>query len=387
MLDSQLVSSVANHIEARRLQLVLDVRDLAVARAVNRRTDADAGRIGVVQVEPQGRHVIAREVEVARVRNVRGAARHVLAVGFELLFVALGLRVAQVGDEGPVPGEELVVPAGGEDLVFGLEQEVTRQRHAIQQIAAHDGVVGDLGIRKAWTGDGIVAQVHFQAARVVGLLALGVVQIEHRLVGIARAPLNRSHRTVAAVLTHVGADLHAIRDKQTVRHLGVIVEFVHGRIVRMPRLVRTGAFNRQRRLQMREAECDTEGVVEKLIDVGEAGAISLIVGIGAHVVLRIHLAAHVHHDRAIVHIERPRSPQVDRAREALTDQLCIGRLVDQHRAQQLRRILIELDAAVVTGAHLLTTVQQRAREAWVRTAQADCGSATFGALRREARQA
>ena len=68
-------------------------------------------------------------------------------------------------------------------------------------------------------------------------------------------------------------------------------------------------------------------------------------------------------------------------------ELRVRRLVDDHRAHELGRILVELDAAVVAGADLLASVEQRGRESGVGAAQADRRGAAFRALRRQARQA
>ena len=86
-------------------------------------------------------------------------------------------------------------------------------------------------------------------------------------------------------------------------------------------------------------------------------------------------------------IQRAYRAKIDRACKALADQSGIRSLVDEYRVQQLRRILVEFHAAIVAGADLLTTIQQRRGKTRIRSAQADGRGAAFGALRGQAGQA
>ena len=253
-------------------------------------------------------------------------------------------------------------------------------------VAPDDCVVADHQVR-IHRGRRVVAQVPFKAARVVGFLRLRVIKVEDVGERVAGLPLQRGHGSVAHILAHVRADLHAVRHDHSRGNAGVEIKIVHGPAVTVPRLVSADAFSGQRLVEAGVAEGDAEFVVGELIDVGEAGAIALVGGVGAEIVVRIALAADVEDDRAPAVVERALRPQIDGARETLADELRIGRLVDDDRAQQFGRVLVELDAAVVTGTHLLAPVEQCAGEGRIGAAQADCRGAAVGALRSEARQA
>ncbi len=137
---------------------------------------------------------------------------------------------------------------------------------------------------------------------------------------------------------------------------------------------------------MSVAKGEPDPPVRELIDVGEARPVALVVGIGTEVVVRIHLAADVQHDRPPAEVERTDGPQVDRAGEALTDELRVRRLVDDDLVDQFGRVLVEFDAAIVAGADLLAAIHQRIGKARIRAAQADRGRTTLGTLRGQARE-
>ena len=106
-----------------------------------------------------------------------------------------------------------------------------------------------------------------------------------------------------------------------------------------------------------DADHQAELAAGELIDVGAAQTIAVLAFFRVQLAQRISFAARVHRHHRVVVIERPDGAHVDRAGEAGTDQVGRRRLVDDHARHQFRRILVELDAAVVVGRNLLAAVQ------------------------------
>ena len=136
--------------------------------------------------------------------------------------------------------------------------------------------------------------------------------------------------------------------------------------------------------QTRKTECHTDGAISKLVDVGEIQALAIAfshAGIDAGALFAV-----VDGKRALGKVERSHRLQIHRARQALADQAAVRRLVDHHTAEQLRGVLIELDATAVARGHLFTTVQQSGRKIWRHAPNTDLLGTALGALCRQAWQ-
>src|SRR5215469_1420638 len=114
-------------LEAGRLELVDDVREAAVAAAVDGRTDQNLRRICV--------HVLRGEARLRatgqEIRYGVGDAAGVLALGLVVMLVAHSARVSHIPHYAPGIALPLVVPSRLQDLVFGGVQEIARQGHRV----------------------------------------------------------------------------------------------------------------------------------------------------------------------------------------------------------------------------------------------------------------
>jgi len=137
---------------------------------------------------------------------------------------------------------------------------------------------------------------------------------------------------------------------------------------------------------MREAENDAHRAVRELVDVADAEAIPRGFGIGCGA-YRVVLEAPADGDHAAAEVQRTDGLHVHGARQALTDKPGIRRLEDRHSAQQLGRVLVELDAAIVPGADQLAAVEQGGGEVGRQAPDADHLGAASDPLRRQAGQA
>ena len=137
---------------------------------------------------------------------------------------------------------------------------------------------------------------------------------------------------------------------------------------------------------MGEADRHAQGAVEVLVNVADAKAVA-----GGFRVRdraqRIALAAHVHCHGALAECQRTHGLHVNRAGQTLADQARVRSFVNGDAAQQLGRVLVEFDAAIVAGADLLAAVQQGGREVGGQAAHADDLGTAADALGRQAWQA
>jgi hypothetical protein len=99
------------------------------------------------------------------------------------------------------------------------------------------------------------------------------------------------------------------------------------------------------------------------------------------------LAAKVQGQDALAVGQRTHGAQVGGARQAHARDPGVRRLVDHDAGQQFRRILVELDGAVVARAGLLAAVQQRGGEVGGQTTDRDHLGAAVDALGGETRKA
>src|SRR3954466_8178773 len=126
--------------------------------------------------------------------------------------------------------------------------------------------------------------------------------------------------------------------------------------VGFPRIVHAHLFAYDRRIQAGVTDGQSECVIEILVNVGKARAITMVSGITAEFGVRVLLGADVQYNRPPPVLQGPQGLQRNRAGQSLTDEAGIRSLVDDHTADELRRVLIELDTAVITGADLLAPI-------------------------------
>ena len=123
-----------------------------------------------------------------------------------------------------------------------------------------------------------------------------------------------------------------------------------------------------------------------LIGVGQAVAQSAVADVGVERIELGPFVAHIRREGALAVLKRADGAHVHRAGQPLAGQPRLGRLVDHHGLKQFRGVLIELDTAVVAGAHLLAAVQERCGEIGRQAANADDLLAAVQPLPRQARQ-
>ena len=110
------------------------------------------------------------------------------------------------------------------------------------------------------------------------------------------------------------------------------------------------------------AQREPDRIVRKLVDKRDAVANTMIGRARIQGPDVIHFVTNVGGDGAVPEFKRANRTQVGRTGQTLADQGRIRRLVDNDTGQKLGRILIELDAAIITRCDLLATIQKRRRE-------------------------
>ena len=374
---------VAHQLEAG--QLVLDAGHLAVAGAVDRVLQQQLGRVRIVA---QPRHDLREAAGAERQAHVvqrpvgRGGPGQ-LRVVLQAQLVAGGARVVHVGHQRQAALElQLVVPARGDDLVVALVVHAAHQRIGVQQRAAGLGaVVVDGGVRPVQAGRRVVAvpaQVHLELVGGVDLLGLGPEAVDDAGPVLARTELDRAHQRVALALASAAQGLDAAGVVGARRQAGAA-----GLV---PGLIEADLLFLDRRLLVRIPQRHADAAVGELVDVAGAQAVAGGAGVG-RLAQRVALAAGVQRHHAVAEIQRADRLHVDGARQALADQPRFRRLVDHHGAEQLGRVLVELDAAVVAGGDQFAAVEQRGREVGRQAAHRDHLRAARDALGRQAGQA
>ena len=143
----------------------------------------------------------------------------------------------------------------------------------------------------------------------------------------------------------------------------------------------------RRRVGGRDADGDAEGVIGELVDISRRGAVAVAAAIGVELVLAVHLAAQLDRDDAVLLRQRAQHAQIDRAGDTGCDQRGGRRLVDDDVLEELGRVLVVLDAAVVTDGDLLAAIEQRGAEVRAEAADREALVTAFEALRGDAGQA
>ena len=187
---------------------------------------------------------------------------------------------------------------------------------------------------------------------------------------IARLPFERAHDAVANVPPIACKSL--LPRKHIGRAAVIVVE---------PVLSPVGM---ARRVEMRIADRPAKGAVAVLIDVAGTSAPAALGHVVVAAAALVDFPAQVKRDGALAVGERADSAQIDGAGQSHSGHIGVGRFVDDHRAQQLRGILIEFDRSVVPGTGLLASVQQDSREVRRKPAHRNDLRTTGYALRRQA---
>ena len=137
---------------------------------------------------------------------------------------------------------------------------------------------------------------------------------------------------------------------------------------------------------MRIADGQAHGAVGELVHVADVEAVAIRVDVGG-LAQRVLLVAAADRDDPLAVAERAHGLHVQGAGQALADQAGVRGLVDGDAADQLGRVLVELDAAVVTGADHLAAIEQGGGEVRRQAAHADHLGAAGHALGGQAGQA
>ena len=354
-------------VEAHRAQVVLDLEVLQVARLgalpapATRVEHAQGGGVGVVAAEREVEEACRVVGQVDRVAAAVGQA----GVDLEDALLALGRRMADVGADRPVlVDRQLVVPAEGEQAVVGGVVVVAHHdRLHVGPVRLDHGVVR--AARAAHKRAAVPPdQAHLQAALGLFLVEPRIEHVDDGVVLVVGLEFDHAHQAVALVVAfdqvHVGAAEHAVVVAPGLE-LPALCRVVHARV----------------------ADRHADRAVGELVDVRRTDAAAPLVAVAQ----AVHVAARVERHRALAEGQGPHGAQVDRARQALAHQPRVGRLVDDHLVDQLRRVLVELDAAVVAQAHLFAAVEQRRGEVAREAADVDLLRTVAEALRGQAGQA
>ena len=137
---------------------------------------------------------------------------------------------------------------------------------------------------------------------------------------------------------------------------------------------------------MRVADREADLAIRRLGDQRRVDAIAIGIRVRG-VAERAALPTPADRDHGVVIVERAHGAHVHGARQALADQRRIRGLVDGHASHQLGRVLVELDAAVVAGAHQFAAVERGGGEVRRQAAHADHLRTTGHALGGDAGQA
>ena len=282
--------------------------------------------------------------------------------------MAVGLRVADVTDEGPLLVVILRVPAEGGELVDAIVVDAADERVDAGDGAADEDAALDHcgGVAVSWRRAGLVvgvaADVRLEAAICLLAAELRVVDVEDIRPVRGRAPLEDAHEAVAGVRAAAGENFQAVGRARAGGDAGaaVVVPAVGAEFLRD-----------NGRLEVRVAEGDAHRLVGGLVDVGHAGAIAGVLRVRAEIRDRVGLTAKIEGDDAPAERERAHGPQVDGARETLADKAGVRGLVDGDAVDEFGRILVELDAAVVARADLFATIEERISEVRRETAHGD----------------
>ena len=346
-------------IQTEGLDIILDLESLVVAVLAPVAGVDQLEIVRIVKIRAEGEVV----VKTAGIQGdvERGTAVPFQAgVGFQHIEIAGRAGHREIGGNRPVVVDlELVVPAEGEQRVLDRIAVHTQHRLHIGPGTVGNGAVAVDGVARlqhARTPGGAV----FQTGLDFGLVELGVEQVQRGFVEFSRFELHRGHQAVALQIVVELVDLAAANDFGAARTIGITPGFI--------------LVARARAVEMGVADRDAEGVVHELVDVGEAVA-AAVFGLAGDFVL---VEAVVQRQDLIAEAQRFDGLQIDGTGQTLADQGGVRGFIHGYGAEQLGRVLIELDAAVVAEADLFAAVEGGAGEVTGETADIDLGgTATF----------
>ena len=257
--------------------------------------------------------------------------------------------------------------------------DVVRDAAGECAVAVDDGIA-DVQTNRA-VGAVVVVQRNFDLVGRADLLGFGVEQVQGAGPGVRRPVLQRRHHAVAFGFAGAPQGLDAVRVVRSRRHAWtpVIPQ-------RLPGLVQAHLVFLDRRAGVRIADRKAEPAIGRLRDVAGVDALAVGGRVGG-LAQRVALATHAEGADRLAEVERAHGLQVERAGQALADEPRVRGLVDGDAADQLGRVLVELDAAVVARADHLATIEQRGGEVGRQPAHADHLCTTGDTLRGQARQA
>ncbi len=212
---------------------------------------------------------------------------------------------------------------------------------------------------------------------------LRVVDVELGLEAVVRLDLHDRRQAVALVVVLLRVEAHAAAERQVgVRRDGAVV--AHGVCIdaraRPARDTQLGAAA----VRPHEADRQADPAVRELVDIGDAFAVLVAVGLEADARMAF-LAAHG--DHALRKGERVDQLVVDGAGQPRGGEARIRGLVDGRASEQFGGIDAQVDRPAVAGGRLLAAVQQIAVEVRAEAADVDVGrNAVAIALRSHAWQ-
>ena len=366
---------------------VLTVADLfsvhagLIAAPAERAGQLDQIIVAVIQRRAEHRAVRAAgeadRIDRARILPARGAG-----VRFKDQFVAVCFRIAEIGHHVPaIVAGPFAVPAERIELRLALEHVVTH--HALDVGEGPSGredtvIRGDVQLRRIGLRRIVIdveTERQFDPALDLIVAEIGIEAVEgRREIGrwtpferpLQAKPLERGRRGIGFGTT----DHDRVRGSPAA---GVApgVEFLN--LIRFVEIAR-----RQRHADRVIGELVDEGAVDAVAHILRFGVELAEIGIGA---------APADRNRALAIFEGTDRLEIDRARQALPDDIGLWRLIDEHRADDFGGILVIFDSAIVAGRGLLAPVEQGRREVGCETADRDRVRATRDALRGQARQA
>ena len=379
------IGQVVLEIEAQCVNLVLDVRALAVACLWHAVDTAPAGLVTNGHGRGAGVGAWIAELERGRVAaggKRQGVWRHDACVELDVALNALSRVVADIGGHAPsVVQFEVAFPAQRFDFivvehvldVVDQAAAVTGQREGTSSCnSAADGSIGDRAAKACLDDVFLGSNVH-----------LGIEQIE---LGVEVAV-----RTVGKNGCHAGALVGGVVGlladaAAKARHLDALDHLAAGGRGLDGCIAPVTFFDRRRAaVNPDEAECDAKLAVHELVNVSQAGAAAAALDFKPDAVADFFVADGKH---TLAEGQRVDQLLIDGTGQAGRHQRSVAGLVDGSAGDQFCRVGRQVDRTAVAGAGLFAAVEQVAVEVRTQAANRDvrCG-AGLGALRGQAWQA
>ena len=335
------------------MQFILDARllDEADLPPAARIGEQHIGGVGVIELPGNRILAAARHGEgqpVLRARTVRTGA----GVGFIVNVVAIERRIAVIDQEAEIVRyHEIEIGADCENLRFAALSVGPKDRD-------NTGKAGGIGKRP---GAGCACKLGaaprgnrgFGPAEDATVLGVGVERINIERDPVAGFELQRTRdgqaleiaadRALTRVVRRIDQPLRGARGLELVGLQLAADELGRVRLQRCPQ---------------RPADC----AILVLIDVGGKEAVAVGRKIGVERALIIARISRRNADLAILVIKRAHRAQIDRPGNPDRGQLGIAGLVDDRRADQFGRELVELDPAIIARRDHFAAIEQRKAE-------------------------